>query len=149
MRGLGTPGPGFVLPAVRCLGTSVTRRWALLIAASRVPAADGPAPRPTDREAVGRGSVGGGGGPEEAGQLAGAGDDGDVVVACRGPHRVRLTRVQALLGAVGDRQDVVGLAGLAVGQRRAEPRLAAVVPGRLDQQPAGERRPGLGDRALP
>ena len=57
--------------------------------------------------------------------------------------------VQALLGAVGDLQDVVGLAGLAVGQRRADPRRAAVVPGRLDQQPAGERRAGLGDRALP
>ena len=44
---------------------------------------------------------------------------------------------------------MVGLAGLAVGQRRAQSGWAAVVPGGFDQQPAGEHRPGLGDRALP
>ena len=84
---------------------------------------------------VGRGLVGGGGGPEKAGQLAGAGDDGDVVRLAADAHGA-IEAVQALLGAVGDREDVVGLAGLAVGKRRAEPLLAAVVPRQLDQQPA-------------
>jgi hypothetical protein len=56
--------------------------------------------------------------------------------------------VQSVLGARGDLQDVVGLAGLAVGDRGADPWWAGVVPGGLDEQPAGIGRAGLGDRAL-
>jgi hypothetical protein len=52
----------------------------LLIVVSRVPAADGPAPRPTERRVVvWAGLVGGSGGPQEAGQLASAGHNDDVV----------------------------------------------------------------------
>jgi hypothetical protein len=47
--------------------------------------------------------------------------------------------VDAVLGAVGDLVDVVGLSGLALGERDPDPRLASVVPGGLDQQPASER----------
>jgi hypothetical protein len=56
--------------------------------------------------------------------------------------------MQALLGVVSDLQNVVGLTVLAVGQGRADPWLPGVLPGGLDQQPARERRPGLGDRPL-
>jgi hypothetical protein len=52
------------------------------------------------------------------------------------------------LGTVGDLQDVIGLAKLSVLQVRADPRVASIVPGRLDQQPARERGAGLRDRAL-
>jgi len=45
-------------------------------------------------------------------------------------------------------QNVIGLAGLAPGDDRSDPRVAAVVPCGLDQQPARQRRSGLGDRAL-
>ena len=43
---------------------------------------------------------------------------------------------------------VVGLSGAAVGERGAVARLAQVVPGGLDQEPAGVAGAGLGDRAL-
>jgi hypothetical protein len=56
--------------------------------------------------------------------------------------------VQAVLGAPGDLQHVVGLTGLAVSQRGPDRRLADVVPGSLDQQPTGVCGAGLGDRAL-
>jgi len=56
--------------------------------------------------------------------------------------------MQAMLAAVGDLQDVIGLPFLAVGERRADTRFAAVVPGRLDEQAAGELRPGLRDRSV-
>ena len=45
--------------------------------------------------------------------------------------------------------DVGGLAVLAALERGALRGRAAVVPGRLDEQPAGVPRAGLGDRALP
>src|SRR6185503_15956873 len=104
-------------------------------------------PGPPISGAVRPGLVGGGGGPEEAGQLTSAGDNDDIVWLAAGAHP-SVDAVQALLGAVCDLKDVVGLALLAVGQRGAQSRRTAVVPGRLDQQPAGEHRPGLGDRAL-
>jgi hypothetical protein len=47
--------------------------------------------------------------------------------------------VQAVLGAVSDLQDVVGLALLAIAECRPDPWGSSVVPGRLDQQPASER----------
>jgi len=57
--------------------------------------------------------------------------------------------MQSLLSAVCDLQDVVGLALLAVFQGDADPWFACVVPRRLDEQSARERRAGLRDRALP
>ena len=113
-------------------------RIGLLIEQSRVPAAWGPgapAPRPVGCWA---GLVGGGGGPEEAGQFAGAGDDDDVVGLAAGAHAL-MDAVESLLGAVGDLQDVVWLAELAVGQCRAQAWLTGVVPGCFDEQPAGQR----------
>ena len=102
-------------------------------------------PGPPTGQGCQRGSVSGGGSPEEAGQFAGDGDDGHVGVFAAAAHRV-VDAVQALLGAVGDLQDVVGLPGLAIAQGGADPRRAAVVPGGLDQQPPRERAAGLGDR---
>ena len=98
-------------------------------------------------EAVGGVSVGGCCCPEEARQLACAGDDGHVVRLAAGAHAV-IDAVQPLLCSVGDLQDVVGLALLAVLEGRADPWVASVVPGRLDQQPPCERRAGLRDRPL-
>jgi hypothetical protein len=89
----------------------------------------------------------GGGGPEEPGELAGDGDGGDVARLTPGAQ-APVDAVQALLGAPGDLQDVIGLAGLAVLQGDPDPRLAGVVPGGLDQEPAGDPRAGLGDRAM-
>ena len=48
--------------------------------------------------------------------------------------------VQAQLRAIGDLQDVVGLAGLAGVLGDADPWIAAVVPGGLDEQSARQRR---------
>ncbi len=63
--------------------------------------------------------------------------DGHAVRFAAGFHLV-VDAVQAVLGLVSDREDVIGLALLAacrVGRRGSRP----VVPGSLDQQPAGER----------
>ena len=57
--------------------------------------------------------------------------------------------VQSLLGAPGDRDRLGGLAVLAVGERLADAWARAVVPGGLDQQPAGVPGAGLGDRPEP
>jgi hypothetical protein len=56
--------------------------------------------------------------------------------------------MQPVLGAPGDLQHVVGLAGLAVLQRDADRWSAKVVQRGLDQQSPGDRGAGLGDRAL-
>jgi hypothetical protein len=72
---------------------------------------------------------------------------GDVVGLAARPHPA-MDPLQPMLGAPGDLQHVVGLAGLAVAQRGADRRLASIVPGRLDQQPAGGTRAALGDLAL-
>jgi hypothetical protein len=49
---------------------------------------------------------------------------------------VGVEAVQAVLRAPRDLQDLIGLTGLAVGERDADPRLARVAPGGLDQEPA-------------
>jgi len=56
--------------------------------------------------------------------------------------------VEAVLGAPGDLEDVRGLALLAVAESGADPRLAQVVPGGLNQEPARVAGAGLRDRAL-
>jgi hypothetical protein len=84
--------------------------------------------------------------PEEAGQLACGGDDGDVAGLAASAEAL-VESVEAVLGAPGELEDVVGLAGLAVVERDADPRLAQVVPGGLDEDAAGEAGAGLGDRA--
>ena len=82
-----------------CLGASVAPGWVLLIGESRVPAADGPAPRPTDLWCCQPRSVGGRGGPEEARQLACTGHDGDVMRLAARAHRA-VDVVEPLLRAV-------------------------------------------------
>jgi hypothetical protein len=57
--------------------------------------------------------------------------------------------VEALLGPPGDRQRLRGLALLASLERGALAGRTAVVPGCLDEEPAGVEGAGLGDRALP
>src|ERR1019366_7883230 len=94
------------------------------------------------------GSVKGGGLPQERGELAGAGDRDHSGGLASLLAQVLPALVQALLGAPGDRNHARVLACLAAGERVADQRSAAVVVGRLDEQPAGVRRPGLGDRAL-
>ena len=68
--------------------------------------------------------------------------------ACRARAGAYPSRCRRKLGARGDLQDVVGLARLAVGEGDADPRRSGVVPGRLDQEAAGDPRTGLGDRPL-
>ena len=70
--------------------------------------------------------------PEEAGKLAGARDDDHVVRLAAGAHAV-VDAMQALLGAISDLQDMVGLTLLAVAEVHPDPRGTRVVPGRLDQ----------------
>jgi hypothetical protein len=110
-----------------------------------VPGSVWPGARPSRR--LVDGLCGHGGGPGEAGELAGDGDGGDVArLAARAQAGV--LAVEAVLGAPGDLEHVRGLALLAVSERRPGPGRAQVVPGRLDQQPAGVAGAGLGDGAL-
>src|SRR5688572_22812073 len=88
----------------------------------------------------------GGDRPAEPGEFAGGGD-GDDRAALGALLESLPGAVQALLRAPGDRDRVGGLAVLAVAQRAADGGPLAVVPGGLDQQPAGVARAGLGDRA--
>ena len=107
-----------VAPAAR------PQRWGSVQAAWACPVADG---------------LVGHGGPEEAGELAGDGDvDDGRALAVVG--EVAVAVVQADLGLPG----AIGrAAGPVVGRRGA----VAVVPGGLDQQPAGVAVAGLGDVA--
>src|SRR3954463_4943512 len=105
-------------------------------------------PHPSGRSGSGSGGLlvaeglVGHGGPEEAGELAGDGDGGDGrALAVVGEGVVAV--VQAQLGAPGAGGDFgrhVGLAARAAGS-------VAVVPGGLDEQPAGVLVAGVGDVA--
>src|ERR671917_246386 len=86
--------------------------------------------------------------PDKAGELARAGDGGDVGgLAALGGELVPLA-VEAPLGAPRDRAGARVLALLAGAQLRGDPRPAPGVFGRLDQQPARVLGTGLGDLAL-
>src|ERR671917_879694 len=86
--------------------------------------------------------------PDEAGELARAGDGGDVGgLAALGGELVPLA-VEAPLGTPRDRAAARVLALLAGAQLRGDPRPAPGVFGRLDQQPARVLGTGLGDLAL-
>jgi hypothetical protein len=87
-----------------------------------------------------------GGGAEEAGELAGGGDDSDVSrLAAFAQSPVQ--SVEAVLGTPGDLEHVVGLAFVTAAQGDADARLARVVPGGLDQQSACVAGAGFGDRS--
>ncbi len=102
---------------------------------------------PPEQAAVGRGLVGHGGGPAEAGEFAGDGDGRDVAgfTACAQPLG---EAVEPSLRAQRDLDDVVGLTGAPVGERGADARAHDVLPGRLDEQAAGVAAAGLGNRPL-
>src|SRR3954447_25873408 len=92
------------------------------------------------REAVGCRGLGlgwvGGGGPEEAGQFAGARDVGDVAVdAAFGEALAEL--VEASLAAPGDLADGGFDTVLSLAQGAAEAWRSGAVPGCFDQQPTG------------
>ena len=82
-------------------------------------------------------SVKGGGLPEERGELAGDRDRDDAGGLAPLVVQVLPALVQAALGAPGDLDDARVLAGLAAGERLADPGRVAVVVGGLDEQPAG------------
>jgi hypothetical protein len=94
------------------------------------------------------GLVGRGGGPEEAGEFACDGDGRDVAGLAAFAEAL-VEAVQPSLGAQRDLDDVVGLSRAAFGERDTRPGLGQVVPGGLDEEPAGVAGAGLGDRALP
>src|SRR5207249_4295795 len=86
--------------------------------------------------------------PDVVRELAGDGDrDGRAALAAGGVE-VRPALVQAQLGAPGGVDRARGLSLLASAQGQRDTWRAAVVPGGLDQQPAGVPGSGLGDRAL-
>jgi hypothetical protein len=93
-------------------------------------------------------SVKRGGLPAECGELARDGDRDDAGGLAPLVVQVLPARVEALLGAPRDRDDARVLAVLAAGEGDADGGWAAVVVRGLDEQPAGVRRAGLGDRAL-
>jgi hypothetical protein len=138
---------GFVA-GVPGLGSSVAL-VGLLIAVSRVPTAVAQRRVPKRDRYVIRAvrSWRGRGRPEKAGELARDGDRRDVGgLAAR--LEALVDAVQAMLRLPRDPQDVLGLTVVAAEQGLTDPGVARVVPGRLDQQAAGDARPGHGDRPL-
>src|SRR5439155_3181236 len=87
-----------------------------------------------------------GGGPEEADQLACGGDGGDAGVASASAQPV-VGAVEALLGAVGEREHLGRPSFLSAVERDADAGRALVVPGGFGQAAAGVPAAGLGDRA--
>src|SRR5439155_26606706 len=85
--------------------------------------------------------------PDEAGELAGAGDD-DLLVRLAAAGHPLPALVEALLAAPGALDHDRVLAALAAGELVADLRPAARVPGGLDQQPAQMCVADLRDRSL-
>lgn len=104
-------------------------------------------PYASGRVAVRSSRLCGGGGPDEAGELAGDGDV-DHVRWLLVRAQASVDAVQAVLGTPRDLQDVVGQPFVTAGERDTDARLAEVVPGRLDEDPPGVARAGLGDRPV-
>src|SRR5881409_1614596 len=86
--------------------------------------------------------------PDEAGELAGAGDD-DLLLGFAAAGHPLPALVEPLLAAPGAFGHDRVLAALAAREFVADLRPAPCVPGRLDQQPADVAVADLGDRALP
>ena len=86
--------------------------------------------------------------PAEAGELAGDRDGDDPVGFLAGVFELAPAGVQAALCAPGDIDHLRRLVALAKLEVPADAWMPAVVIGRLDQQPAGVGRAGLGDRPL-
>ena len=84
--------------------------------------------------------------PAVAGELAGDRDGDDPVGFAPCVFELAPARVEPSLRAPGDVDDLRCLPALAALERFADHGPAAVVVGRLDQQPAGVGGAGLGDR---
>ena len=87
--------------------------------------------------------------PAVGGELARDRDRDDPVGFAARVSELPPARVQAALCFPGDIDDLGRVAALATLERLADHRAAAVMVGRLDQQPAGMRGPCLGDRSEP
>src|SRR5438094_4134557 len=85
--------------------------------------------------------------PDEAGELAGAGDDDLLVWFAAAGHSLPAL-VEALLATPGAFDHERVLAALAAGELVADLRVSPCVPGRLDQQPPDVTVADLGDRSL-
>src|SRR5690606_33704659 len=87
-------------------------------------------------------------GPAPAGQLAGDGDVGDrgALVSFDEPHPAG---VQSPVAGIASCPGCWGCQALSAGQAHPDPVGGSVMPGGLDQQPAGVGVAGLGDRPLP
>src|SRR4051794_37352382 len=85
--------------------------------------------------------------PDEAGELARDGDRDERAALAALLGEPAPGAPEALLRLPGDRDHVLGLAGLAPCDLAARARAAAIVPGRLDEQPARVARARLRDRA--
>src|SRR5213596_247118 len=145
MRGLATPRPCSSPPACAFLKTGVASLGA---AHRRISRAGRPVARRLAREGGWLcGLRGHRGRPEEAGERAGE-RDGDDVRRLAPLAEQSVEAVEAVLAAPGDLQHLGRLALVAGGERGADPRSAAVLPGGLDQQPARVAGACLGDRAL-
>ena len=107
--------------------------------------AKGPARRRLDQRVLWRGSVGGGDRPAEAGELARGGDGDDRAALAALLHPLPDV-MQAPLRLPGERDDLGLAVALAAREAARDPGRPAVVPGGLDQQPAGVLAAGLGDR---
>ena len=87
------------------------------------------------------------GGPDEACELAGDGDNGLACGLALGEHAVEAT-VESIHCLVGECDDFSRLA-LTATLQALRVGLMTVVPGGLDQQATGMAVAGLGDRAAP
>ena len=105
-------------------------------------------PAASSTNVVRRRLVGGRDRPAEAGELAGGGDRDDRAALAALLHPLPDV-VQPPLRLPGQRDDLGLAVGLAAREAARDPGRPAVVPGRLDEQPAGVLAAGLGDRALP
>jgi hypothetical protein len=90
----------------------------------------------------------GGNCPDEAGELAGAGDD-DLLVGLAARRHSLPALAEALLAAPGALDDERVLAALAAGELVADFGPSACVPGCFDEQATDVAVADLGDRALP
>jgi hypothetical protein len=83
------------------------------------------------------------------GELAGDRDGDDPAGFAAGVFELAPAGVEPALGFPGDVDDLGRVSPLAALERLADRGAAAIVPGCLDQQPAGARGTGLGDRPEP
>src|SRR3954470_1644766 len=133
MRGLATAGPGFRLRARRLASGVASQDW-VPIGVSRMLWREGPrCPPPSTPTDVA--ALCGGDRPAEPGELAGGGDGDDRAPLAALLHP-RPHAIQPALALPRQRDDGRIGAALTSAQRLADARRLAIVPGRLDQQPA-------------